>query len=222
MRRNLTTRRACIGGGLAAILAARHAPAALLNLRGGMTIGGASLPYKARLEYLESTGTQYIDTGVTPDINGVSTLKMEPTVTMPVPWGCINFTETSGYGRYFRSSGVGGSAYREANTYYEVVIDGINKKYIYNGVESPFSGEFFKEAANGSCWLFGRSDNGALGEVRIYGASFTDANGIMLRSIIPVLDHDDTPCMYDEVTGAFFYNAGTGSFTAAPEVGGSN
>jgi hypothetical protein len=39
-----------------------------------MVGGGAKLPYDAEVEYLESTGTQWIDTGIYPDNNiGIST-----------------------------------------------------------------------------------------------------------------------------------------------------
>lgn len=65
----MTTRREIVraGAGLAAIIAAGKAPAALvksmLGMRGTMT-SGKHLPYDAQVEYLESTVGQYIDTGV--------------------------------------------------------------------------------------------------------------------------------------------------------------
>jgi len=39
-------------------------------------------------------------------------------------------------------------------------------------------------------------------------------NGILIRDFIPVLDKDDVACMYDKVSGEFFYNKGTGQFIA--------
>lgn len=74
----MTTRREIVkaGAGLAAILAAGKAPAALVRslvagrnalMTGG---GGAELPFDSKVEYLESTGTQWIDTGVRP-VNGI-------------------------------------------------------------------------------------------------------------------------------------------------------
>ena len=64
----MTTRRNILkgGAGLAAILATGKAPAAfvksMLAARNsiGMKSGGEKLPYDAEVEYLESTGTQYI------------------------------------------------------------------------------------------------------------------------------------------------------------------
>ena len=66
----MTTRREIVtkcGAGLAAIIAAGRAPAAfirsMLAARNGM-MAGKRLPYDAEVEYLESPGTQWIDTGV--------------------------------------------------------------------------------------------------------------------------------------------------------------
>ena len=46
----------------------------------------------------------------------------------------------------------------------------------------------------------------------IYSCSISK-NGKKLRSYIPVLDSSGRPAMYDEVSGQFFYNQGTGEFT---------
>lgn len=68
----MTTRREIVkaGAGLAAIIAAGKAPAALVRsliaARDTMIMGRGdkSLPYDAEVEYLEGTGTQWIDTGI--------------------------------------------------------------------------------------------------------------------------------------------------------------
>ena len=67
----MTTRRNILKGsaGLAAILASGKAPAylvkSMLAARNsiGMKSGGAKLPYDAKVEWLKSTGTQWIETG---------------------------------------------------------------------------------------------------------------------------------------------------------------
>ena len=41
-------------------------------------------------------------------------------------------------------------------------------------------------------------------------------NGVKAREMIPVVDWQDVPCMYDKVTGTLFYNAGTGEFVPGP------
>ena len=43
-------------------------------------------------------------------------------------------------------------------------------------------------------------------------------NGILVRDLIPVLDLNYVPCMYDRVSGQLFYNQGTGNFIAGREI----
>ena len=40
----------------------------------------------------------------------------------------------------------------------------------------------------------------------------------LINYLIPCLDTNNTPCMYDTVTGQTFYNQGTGEFIAGPIV----
>ena len=51
---------------------------------------------------------------------------------------------------------------------------------------------------------------------RIYAFSFYDNNDLVLCNLIPCLDTNGTPCMYDTVSGKTFYNQGTGEFIAGP------
>ena len=46
---------------------------------------------------------------------------------------------------------------------------------------------------------------------RIYKSRVTEGNKVVM-DLIPVLDKDFTPCMYDKVSGRFLYNQGTGEF----------
>lgn len=81
----MTTRREIVkaGAGLAAIIASGKAPASLvrsmLGIRNAMT-APKRLPYDAEVEYLESTGTQWIDTGIAP-----GNRKIDAEVTLSVP-----------------------------------------------------------------------------------------------------------------------------------------
>lgn len=70
-------------------------------------------------------------------------------------------------------------------------------------------------------WLFGcngiATNRGYLGKC----SSFTmaDAEGNAIRNFVPCYRKSDSVVgLYDTVSGAFFTNAGTGSFTAGPEV----
>ena len=50
------------------------------------------------------------------------------------------------------------------------------------------------------------------GACRIY-SSWIKVDGVLVRDLIPVLDWNDIPCMYDNVSEKFFYNKGTGQFS---------
>ena len=56
-----------------------------------------------------------------------------------------------------------------------------------------------------------RATSGKLNDGKTYYAKIWDDN-ILVRDYIPVLDYDMRPCMYDKVSGKFFYNQGTDEF----------
>jgi len=69
-------------------------------------------------------------------------------------------------------------------------------------------------------YLFACDQNGtAVGwsAIRIYSCKIYD-NGTLVRDFIPVIDNNNTPCMFDKVSNQFFYNQGTGSFIAGPVI----
>ena len=43
-------------------------------------------------------------------------------------------------------------------------------------------------------------------------------NGALERDFIPCKDPNGVVCLYDKVEGKYYYNQGTGDFTAGPEV----
>lgn len=51
-----------------------------------------------------------------------------------------------------------------------------------------------------------RRFQGKVYEFKIYD------NDVLIQHLIPVLDSENTPCMYDKVTQKFYYNNGTGDF----------
>ena len=55
-------------------------------------------------------------------------------------------------------------------------------------------------------------------DIKLYSAKFWQ-DDILVRDFIPVLDKDGVPCMYDKVEHKFYYNAGTGDFIAGPIIG---
>lgn len=184
------------------------------------------------IEYLESTGTQYIDTGYIPNQDtGIKTKGMFNSV--------INDqTYMFGSGQSYSSSTFEFYAWDQKlsfnyfNRYYEidsievgdtVVIDW-NKNIInYSKNDGPYVevvhqyGDFVSPY---NMIVFGNQRPTVInaGKVKIYYFKIYD-NGTLVRDFIPVLDKDDVPCMYDLVEYKFYYNAGTGDFIAGPIIG---
>ena len=51
-----------------------------------------------------------------------------------------------------------------------------------------------------------------LQQYRLYRFSIKNANEELIMNLLPYLDTNGTPCMYDTVSRKTFYNAGTGEF----------
>lgn len=47
---------------------------------------------------------------------------------------------------------------------------------------------------------------------KLYSCSFYNKDGILIRDYIPVIDSSGIPCLYDKVEDKFYYNEGTGEF----------
>lgn len=54
-------------------------------------------------------------------------------------------------------------------------------------------------------------------QYRLYRFSIKNANEELIMNLLPCLDKNGTPCMYDTVKRKFHYNEGTGEFIAGPE-----
>lgn len=168
-----------------------------------------------RCEYLESTDTQYIDTGITPVRNDIIEFTFMVLKSNSAPFGCENFTMVidvtnvyhTTYSRFFDSKGIENFANMSTNNIYKL-------KYTSNKISlhensNPINclSNIGTMVAYGTLWLFGRSDLNQLHKCRYYG--FFIENAI---NLIPALDQEGRPCMYDTVTKKPFYNQGSGEF----------
>lgn len=182
------------------------------------------------VEYLESTGTQYIKTGVMPtnthgiDIN-FSFSSDEAFNTSWVPIGArtgdnrfwINKSvETSGMS--FGWGGVVSSFLKQPkNTILHTSLNLYNdRKRIYSNQNYSSNIDTNLATLSNQIYLFGGNLNSSLAvqppDCKIYRAQITKGSSLV-RDFIPCLDNNNTPCMYDLVEGKAYYNAGTGSFS---------
>lgn len=176
--------------------------------------------YKVELEYLESTGTQYIDTGAT--INTATDtveLVFQATDTTIYKWF---FGEHDNDARFGLGIGDGTNKRNVAygNTTYKVSDSQIyNNKHIFLANESGVFLDGSKIAnyksfsSTSTLYLFNLNLSGGSYQAKAIVWSYKHTrNSTLIRDLIPVLDWNDKPCMYDKVSGEFFYNKGTGEF----------
>lgn len=183
--------------------------------------GLQSLPLGyTRLEYLESTGTQYIDSGV-PYANDTC---IETTFEITQFGDALNSalfgTENSEnknavrfgvliYSNYFRwdygSQLENEYVSRSLNTKYKLKKDGSNN-YIDGELVSSNAPAIFVSDKNGL--IFTRITTHGYFIGKIYSFSISRA-GVLQRNFIPTLDPNNRPCMFDTVSKKPFYNAAT-------------
>ena len=209
----------------------------LMDVRGEPTQSILPTGYTA-LEYIESTGTQIIDTGV----KGLNTGDWEIYVKWMItgqggndyPYVLSTGYEAETYNvyriilrrgytdRYIvngNSKAGGGSQginNQPMNSIYTATIK--NGSVVFNGTtyETPIQGNSI--SANRSICMFGNCIvmPGTRMAGRIY-ESWAKKDGVFMYNVVPARhDSDGKLGMYDLVSRTFFTNAGTGEFIAGP------
>lgn len=189
--------------------------------------------------YLESTGTEYINTGVygnsnidveidanLTDIsidNGIygsqvdaSTSRNKLAYLYNTGGASVTYWFYFANNNYAYAPTYNNSFYLDRHVYktlkYDFYIDGSKVLLSYFGTESEKTTPFTTTIP---MYLFAVNDNNTdtilKGKSKIYSCKIWD-NGVLVRDYIPVLDENNTPCLYDKITEEFFYNAGTGTF----------
>ncbi len=192
------------------------------------------------LEYLESTGEQYINTGIRVNIDNHNMRLLVKRTTFSVgngwKWmldGAANLALDAVYvginkqNRYFYGIGNDSDTSTVAiydvpliydlnipENYYHVIND--NGTYLVN-IQSLDANHTYYTDEGLPLYLFGYSGEHVLYWGRIYYAKIWD-NSTLVRNFIPAKRNSDgTLGMYDTVTNTFFTNAGTGGdFIAGP------
>ena len=193
------------------------------------------LPYTP-IEYLESTGTQYVDTGY------LSTDATFYTEVMPlknrINSGIIGYNYSNGGHRMsfaFNGSGLLLLGYGDGGNNYRNVGDSLVPLNQKTQIKINFAGNTVSLRINDSLvsvennatrsspisiYVNGvNQQNYATGfKGRFFSAKIWDSGDVLVRDFIPVLDRSGTPCMYDKVNNQFYYNAGTDDFIAGPVI----
>lgn len=172
------------------------------------------------LEYIQSSGTQYIDTGrkLTQDSDITIDFKL---INNNKSVGIFGARESARKNNLtmFRDGGLFVGDFSEYPKYRFKANESFNRTKIrmnktgvlVNGnLNTSWSGVAnFETPTNGLIFDIGNNNwTGNKAVMQLY--SYTDGNA---QKLVPCLDTEGVPCMYDLVSQKPFYNAGTGSFT---------
>lgn len=192
------------------------------------------------IEYLESTGTQYIDTGYIP--NGGTRMEIQFKIVRlqtnlaagAVPIGGRKAFRNKHFNIFAPVNSAdendicvgnecGSFSFEPLNKRIRGIID-VPNKYIelsYDDVVNSSNINISNVIYEYPLFLFALNTSGNVGmsdsHIRIFGVQITE-DGNLVRDFIPVLNENGVACMFDKVTDQFFYNAGTGQFIAGPVV----
>ena len=180
-----------------------------------------SLPsgYK-ELEYIESGGAQFIDTGIKAKNN--TKVIAECDITYGTAW--VMILGSYDYNGYFSWWANAAQIYAYYGSQNKSGNGATGKQtMIANGSKwSDSANSFvFSDAsftAPSTMYLFSVHNGGssyANASMKLYSCSIYD-NGILVRDLIPCQKPDSTIGLWDDVNSVFYGNAGTGTFTAGP------
>lgn len=179
------------------------------------------------VQYIQSTGTQYIDTGFTPDqdtriiydCERLSTVSAEHFFGVRTGNAAKNafcfYIYNSGW-RFAYNNYVAAGNNPSTGRY---LFDANKNVMTING-SLTLKSTYAKFKASATATLFSmRSVNSGIsyGSHKLFSCQIYD-NGNLIRDFVPCIDPTGAVGLYDLVGGKFYGNAGTGSFTAGPVV----
>lgn len=185
-----------------------------------------------QLNYLQSSGTQYIDANLPNYENGFK---------VQFEWSPMSETNNQyiygaqgnssarrmNYFSYINSSSFYLGCYKAFYIYYVTTLD---TSYIvetstirYNSQYATIDGKKTQTSNNmnfgkttNTPFIFALNDDGTptgYATIKLKYMKFYDDSDNLLRDFIPVLDANGVACLYDKVSEIYFYNQGTGTFT---------
>lgn len=181
-------------------------------------------PEYTQLEYIESTGTQYINTGVVPSETLETEISFIPTdgLTEHAIFG--SSWATNGYFLMFYNNKIrwhSGGKLVDIGSYSagdKVICHCANKYIIVNGITYLVDGGENTTGAIKILDNMGYTNQGSgkgIGKIEYIKMW---ENGVLIRDFIPVQKDDGVVCLYDKQNKQYYTNAGTGVFMSGPRV----
>lgn len=178
-----------------------------------------------KVNYIESTGTQYIDTGVKLNQDSKVEMKMAFAEGATNIFGSRTSATQNNFTIVFNSStGVTMDFQNYSNNrlsvdipvsldspiYYSIskdelkIGDTVKAVQNYSSFETPQTAYIFD--VSGNSWIKTKAKG------RLYYCKIYDGD-TLVRDFVPVIDGSNIACLYDRVEKKCYYNAGTGTFS---------
>ena len=204
---------------------------------GNINIEGGGVLYDAEIEYLESTGTQYIDLGIIPNVtdsiycefmlvspliseDGSANLFGTMTAWSTNAFALTGSPSSSSYNVFFLrgNNAIGNTvAWNDVSDIWQIAT--------INSNTATFLGQTFindsTASINLSAYLFAVNINGyawGLGSIKRIRKFQYKRNNELIRDFIPVRV-GNVGYLYDKVSGQLFGNSGTGDFVLGQDTG---
>ena len=190
-----------------------------------LTSEAAALEYTP-LTHIESSGTQWIDTGYTINTNtDIVEFVFQNVGSTIYKWimgehdNNARFGLGTGDGVAKRNVAYGATTYKvsDAQIYNSAHTLIANDKGVY--IDGTKVANFSSFVSSSSIYLFNLNLNNTnyCGEAKVWSYKHY-RNGNLILDLIPVLDKDNIVCMYDKVSENYLYNQGSGEFIAGDKI----
>ena len=204
------------------------------NQGSGSFVKGASIDLPSeyqKLQYIQTTGTQYIDTGTYPHQIGKWELDIQYTDESPANQtnGCFPTSNqrfdigTTSASKWTLNMGALNTYTDSNNERHLFVLDKINNKVSIDATEYSVTAATFTSQTTYSVLIGARNYYGSSSKYncneKIYSSKIYDTNGVLIRNFVPCYNKSSgTIGLYDLVNSAFYQNAGTGTFLKSGDV----
>lgn len=178
------------------------------------------------LQYIQSNGTQYIDTGFVPNQN--TRVYAEAQLALASAEQALFGSRVSSKANQYQFVTEGSqyrTDYNTACTYISSQNYGANKFFVIKDKnftnlnnDTTYTHAYANFSAPGNMYIFATNHNGAVNAkatAKLYVMKIYD-NGTLIRHFVPCKKSNGAVGLYDVANQTFYSNAGSGSFIAGP------
>ena len=176
------------------------------------------------LEYIESSGKQYIDTGIVPTTTTIVELQFKKVgniIDYERLFGTVNTFEIMRSNRsstnwVFKVSGGEYTVNLGTTTNLTTIRCGNGTIYVNEDLKLTYNKSTI--STSNTIYLFHSKSADRYGIFQLYNCKIYSEPGILVRSFLPAIDNNNTICLYEEINNKFYYNLGSGTLIAGPET----